>query len=543
MNSRLPAEKGHSPFAKRPTLTASATLDAEEVDGRIVALEAENEALRRGRDLLAGELRVQKALTDRVRDSYARRVGAQTGTSVALAGIIETIMESLGEISVAYTEMLKAVQDLGRIAAEFSLSFSGQLEMEASVLDEIEGVNRSALIETASSRDLRVDIDNIQAIQRFIVETIDHIEEISSRLSLLSINGRIEASHAGTFGAGFRIVAKEISKLQEENQTLIEGQRLRVKEFLPLMKRMQERSTTVEGAAEAQKDTLQKIAESSRENRDRNQRNLESLGALSSAVDQLASSVEEGERTVQGVNGEAAKVRRIFSEEVFVAGKVQALDDFIFRASREASSIAEAAHGIVNEYQKMSVINGASYVWQAESWLIADASRLPATLRAKLDVAALGPRVLVQVGQTDNNPLRSPLAPEWGIIDVRPLGELKDSRSPLFGLNAFFDRVKLSYEDLADPTRLRDPLDHAGMCVVESFSGAYAHTLSEKIRKGHLICHFSFGGMFSNGDVVVNNLLSTYQRSESDADNFGMLGNFLVFGLNSFAASGRYWAK
>ncbi len=57
--------------------------------------------------------------------------------------------------------------------------------------------------------------DFIKKIQGFV----QNIQNISDQTNLLSFNASIEAAHAGSAGAGFRIIANEVKKLSEQTRS------------------------------------------------------------------------------------------------------------------------------------------------------------------------------------------------------------------------------------------------------------------------------------------------------------------------------------
>ncbi len=73
----------------------------------------------------------------------------------------------------------------------------------------------------ASSAKMAQTFDTIRGISdRFskMLEIITMFEDISNTVNLVSINASIEASHAGQYGAGFKVIAKEIRKLSESTR-------------------------------------------------------------------------------------------------------------------------------------------------------------------------------------------------------------------------------------------------------------------------------------------------------------------------------------
>ncbi|HUX39183.1 MAG TPA: hypothetical protein VMV44_14885, partial [Rectinemataceae bacterium] len=309
---------------------------------------------------------------------------------------------------------------------------------------------------------------------------------------------------------------------------------------LPLMSAMQGKSDIVEAQAREQQEAILSIAKGSHGLDGLTKANRGRLDELTAAVEELAASIEEGQRSTQRIEEETGRVEGIFKEEVFVSQKVNSLDRFIFDMAKGASSVAEAGHSLVNEYQKISVLNGASYVWQGESWLVTDSGRLPPGLRDK--AAALGRRVLVCVGQTDDNPsFPQGLDMRAGILAIRPIADILDDASPLQGFRDLLARANLGVGDLEEPGRIDNSRDHANMAVIEEFEGGYLRVMRDKIAKGRLASAFSFGGAFANGDLMINLFLSNYKRHRSDAEKFGMIGESMVLAFESLIATGRYW--
>ena len=170
----------------------------------------------------------------KVRESYLKRLNQQTQSTLTLSETVTSILGALREISIANREMLQAVYSVDGICRALSESFQVQVKTQETITTQTVEADQTSEREVQKAQALKKDLGQFQAIRDFMAGAVDTIDEVSARLSLLSMNGRIEAAHAGTVGRGFAVVAQEMLKLQEESQRVIANQRVQLGQFLPL---------------------------------------------------------------------------------------------------------------------------------------------------------------------------------------------------------------------------------------------------------------------------------------------------------------------
>jgi methyl-accepting chemotaxis protein len=77
------------------------------------------------------------------------------------------------------------------------------------------------MVEVSNSTAVLVtEIDDIRERSGRMEGMLDELSEIAARTHLLSLNASIEAAHARQFGAGFAVVAGEVSKLADRSTIL-----------------------------------------------------------------------------------------------------------------------------------------------------------------------------------------------------------------------------------------------------------------------------------------------------------------------------------
>jgi methyl-accepting chemotaxis protein len=111
------------------------------------------------------------------------------------------------EVQVA---MSVSLEEAGGEDASFGTAIMGTLDHLLGHMTEI----------SESTGQLVGEVNDIRERSRRMEDMLDEVAEIAGRTHLLSLNASIEAAHARHFGAGFAVVAGEVSKLADRSTAL-----------------------------------------------------------------------------------------------------------------------------------------------------------------------------------------------------------------------------------------------------------------------------------------------------------------------------------
>lgn len=163
----------------------------------------------------------------------------------------------------------------------------------------------------------------IQQASAEIQATVDMIQKISSQTNLLSMNASIEAAHAGSYGAGFAVVANEVRNLASISATNAQT----------IKKHMKEMSDRITNGVSA----------------------MQKAGTSFTLID---SGVEEAASIIQQI-AHAAEEQRTGADETLratheVVSSINSIKELASSQSKHTSNVAESTKSIVTSSEAIS---------------------------------------------------------------------------------------------------------------------------------------------------------------------------------------------
>ena len=135
------------------------------------------------------------------------------------AGTLEDSLKLLDSSVKAQHHLTGEVQLALRTTLEGSAA-EGAKNVGATIMGTLDGFVTHIAKVSSSSLQLAEEIDDIRERSTRMEEMLGELTEIAGRTHLLSLNATIEAAHARQFGAGFAVVAGEVSKLADRSTAL-----------------------------------------------------------------------------------------------------------------------------------------------------------------------------------------------------------------------------------------------------------------------------------------------------------------------------------
>ncbi len=250
--------------------------------------------------------------------------------------------------SVQAEAMLRQRESLDKL-----LESSGKMEQDAKIIAESAGNNIKRLqaiydaIDSLRESVFRIEEEHRRYVSKFkalheetkgISKLIEEIQNISEQTSLLSFNASIEAAHAGSAGAGFRIIANEVKKLSDSTKKTTEKIRQNVGTLTDAIGELEngtkQNASSLHSLTDEAEDTLKKF-DTMRKLNSENNANVEKIGE----------SITDNVRHINGMIAEVAKAEDVSKGTVQLfadcASKNQMLFNDLYSFSYELKAILE----------------------------------------------------------------------------------------------------------------------------------------------------------------------------------------------------------
>ncbi|KJS17332.1 MAG: hypothetical protein VR69_05785 [Peptococcaceae bacterium BRH_c4b] len=161
-------------------------------------------------------------LSQRAR-TFAREIHVTAHQVRSASQKMEHTVQSAGDINSVFAGVQELAQKVQRDGTEFEDELMNGTKIITESMFTLNGVSATMEEITMEQQKVSSQVHSLYDAVAVVREVVASIGQISSQTKLLAFNATIESARAGTYGAGFSVVAREITRLADQTEDALKN--------------------------------------------------------------------------------------------------------------------------------------------------------------------------------------------------------------------------------------------------------------------------------------------------------------------------------